>query len=221
MSSLSERAALLAAVAAAPADDLPRLVLADWLDEHGESARAGYVRAQVELARLIADDRLDDDPYPAVVAAVVEVPAEELWAWAAADGLPVGPPPSLLARDLVGDTDLVRNVAGDVTVGFRRGFVAVVRCPVGRWVRELGRSHAGTLERVEPTDRRPYPHRPREWVWRLPEGTAGGPTNVLPPELFVHMPGRDAVSATYPTRLAAVDALSAACLRFARGRGGL
>ena len=43
---------LLAAVLAAPDDDLPRLVLADWLDENGESARAELIRVQVGIAGL-------------------------------------------------------------------------------------------------------------------------------------------------------------------------
>lgn len=42
----------LAAVCAAPSDDLPRLVLADWLDEHGDSARAEFIRLQVSAAGL-------------------------------------------------------------------------------------------------------------------------------------------------------------------------
>jgi uncharacterized protein (TIGR02996 family) len=48
-------AALLAAVRAAPADDAPRLVYADWLDEHGQPERAEFIRLQCELART-------DDP---------------------------------------------------------------------------------------------------------------------------------------------------------------
>ncbi|MGL6095145.1 MAG: TIGR02996 domain-containing protein, partial [Fimbriiglobus sp.] len=42
--------ALTAAVVAAPDDDLPRLVLADWLDEHDEPGRAEFIRAQCQLA---------------------------------------------------------------------------------------------------------------------------------------------------------------------------
>ena len=42
--------ALLAAVAAAPDDDLPRLVAADWLDDHGHPDHAEFIRAQVRLA---------------------------------------------------------------------------------------------------------------------------------------------------------------------------
>lgn len=38
---------LLAAVLAAPDDDLPRLIYADWLDEHGESNRATFIREQI------------------------------------------------------------------------------------------------------------------------------------------------------------------------------
>jgi uncharacterized protein (TIGR02996 family) len=37
----------VAAICAAPADDRPRLVFADWLDEHGESAWAQYIRTLV------------------------------------------------------------------------------------------------------------------------------------------------------------------------------
>ncbi|HET6572961.1 MAG TPA: TIGR02996 domain-containing protein [Fimbriiglobus sp.] len=47
---MDEREALTRAVAAAPDDDLPRLVFADWLEEHDEPAHAAFVRAQVELA---------------------------------------------------------------------------------------------------------------------------------------------------------------------------
>lgn len=54
---MSTSAALLAAVAAHPDDDTARLVFADFLDEQGtesDSARAAFVRAQVELARPAA-----------------------------------------------------------------------------------------------------------------------------------------------------------------------
>lgn len=43
--------ALLSAILAAPADDAPRLIFADWLDEHGEPERAEFIRCQIELAR--------------------------------------------------------------------------------------------------------------------------------------------------------------------------
>jgi uncharacterized protein (TIGR02996 family) len=48
---MSDVAALLAAIRAAPDDDAPRLVYADWLDEHGQPERAEFIRLQIELAR--------------------------------------------------------------------------------------------------------------------------------------------------------------------------
>jgi uncharacterized protein (TIGR02996 family) len=47
--------ALLAEVIASPADDVPRLVYADWLDDHGgesERARAELIRVQIDLSCL-------------------------------------------------------------------------------------------------------------------------------------------------------------------------
>ena len=55
--------ALLRAVLEEPADDLPRLALADWFDERGEADRAEFIRCQLELARIrhrpgsLQDDR--------------------------------------------------------------------------------------------------------------------------------------------------------------------
>ncbi|MGL4424542.1 MAG: TIGR02996 domain-containing protein, partial [Gemmataceae bacterium] len=42
----------LAAIAAAPDDDTPRLIYADWLDDHADSARAEFIRIQCQLAQL-------------------------------------------------------------------------------------------------------------------------------------------------------------------------
>lgn len=52
-------ATFLRAVGAAGDDSLPRLVHADWLDEHGQSARAEFIRTQCALAAadLTADRR--------------------------------------------------------------------------------------------------------------------------------------------------------------------
>lgn len=41
----------LAAVIARPLDDLPRLIFADWLDEHGDADRAEFIRLQCSAAR--------------------------------------------------------------------------------------------------------------------------------------------------------------------------
>mgnify|MGYP001806658983 CR=1 FL=1 len=49
---MPDPAPFLAAVCASPDDDLPRLVFADWLDEHGDPARAEFIRLQCHTARV-------------------------------------------------------------------------------------------------------------------------------------------------------------------------
>ena len=51
----AELLGLLNACRAAPADDTPRWILADWLEERGENDRAAFLRAQVELSHPTAD----------------------------------------------------------------------------------------------------------------------------------------------------------------------
>ena len=54
---MSDEDALLAAIAAHPEEDTPRLAYADWLDEHadafpGAGTRAEFIRVQCEVARV-------------------------------------------------------------------------------------------------------------------------------------------------------------------------
>ena len=48
---MSDEAALLTAIAAHPDEDTPRLMYADWLDEHGQTIRAEFIRVQIDIAR--------------------------------------------------------------------------------------------------------------------------------------------------------------------------
>lgn len=51
---MTDREALIRAVIEHPADNVPRLLLADYLEENGDAndrARAEFIRVQVELAR--------------------------------------------------------------------------------------------------------------------------------------------------------------------------
>jgi uncharacterized protein (TIGR02996 family) len=54
---MCDRAAFLHAVTAAPDDDLPRLIFADWLDEHGDADRAEFIRLQCADSESPADIR--------------------------------------------------------------------------------------------------------------------------------------------------------------------
>src|SRR5262249_48647085 len=48
---------LLQDIRSNPDDDTPRLIYSDWLDEHGQSARAELIRIQCEAAQLPKDDK--------------------------------------------------------------------------------------------------------------------------------------------------------------------
>jgi uncharacterized protein (TIGR02996 family) len=48
--------AFLQAIIETPDDDTPRLVYADWLEEHGDAERAEFIRVQVQLACLPEED---------------------------------------------------------------------------------------------------------------------------------------------------------------------
>ena len=55
---VTDEEALLAAIAAAPLDDAPRLVYADWLQERGQEAKAEYVRLVVSIVHPPEDPDL-------------------------------------------------------------------------------------------------------------------------------------------------------------------
>ncbi len=59
---MSERAAFISAILDNWADDTPRLVFADWLQENGEEARAEFIRAQINPVSLPESVRERSDP---------------------------------------------------------------------------------------------------------------------------------------------------------------
>ncbi len=114
-------AGFLEAILESPDDDTPRLVYADWLDEHGgpgESLRAEFIRAQVALARLPAEDphRADLDQR----------------AQALHDACGAGWQPNVPRE--------VRYIPN----AFRRGFVALLSLPVNHWLAQPDRWNAVT-----------------------------------------------------------------------------
>ena len=52
-----EQRALWAAIRANPGDDTERLAYADWLQEHGDEARAEFIRVQCRIVQLQTDSR--------------------------------------------------------------------------------------------------------------------------------------------------------------------
>jgi uncharacterized protein (TIGR02996 family) len=114
---MSDRDALFAGILADPDDDLPRLVYADWLEEHGrpaDVARARFVRLQVEMARIDPlSDRFPRD-YFAAADELAGLAARWLRAWLAEL-------PAAVAAEV-----WKRRPGADA---FRRGFLESVQLP--------------------------------------------------------------------------------------------
>jgi uncharacterized protein (TIGR02996 family) len=103
---MDEHEAFLKAIAAAPTEDGPRLVYADWLDERGDHDRAAFLRAEValaagtgpvdELRARFGELRAGLDPewWPRVARVG---PGVRFTFWCAACGLPLTGPLSPLA----------------------------------------------------------------------------------------------------------------------------
>lgn len=131
---MDQEAAILAAVAANPSDDLPRLAYADWLEEHAadrpdpEAARvrAEFIRVQCEIARL------------------EHLPSPELQRYA-----------DLYRRQDALRTHHRRDLLGPLAdavlpeeVDFVRGFVAELAIPAAAFL-----AHAGTVAGLRPRPR--------------------------------------------------------------------
>jgi uncharacterized protein (TIGR02996 family) len=131
-----EQLALWTAIRLNPADDTPRLVYADWLQEHGEEARAEFIRVQCALAKLPTDRRKNRKERP-----TLEAREKELFA--------------SLQQELVAVLLVVMERASNLNWGpevrwagqtFHRGFMRIGHLDLAR-AREL--SAADTLEPVD------------------------------------------------------------------------
>ncbi len=130
---MDERTALLTAVLNGPADDTDRLVLADWLEEHGEEHLGRFIRAGVAAARFSGADLIDDPDYYSALRVLSRIAtAGHPAAWLAAVGLgtvPLGP--GDWAWDNAADRVTVR--IGASAGVFRRGLLSELDVSLARW----------------------------------------------------------------------------------------
>jgi uncharacterized protein (TIGR02996 family) len=119
--------AFLAAVAAAPDDDLPRLVAADWLEESGDADRAEFIRLQCELALPGDPDRAER--LRTREREFLNSPAAA-WLWA------VEACPNIVTTTFDPMAPPLRSFAihNANRVKFRRGFPAEVSCSAREWL---------------------------------------------------------------------------------------
>lgn len=144
MLTLTDADALLSSILANPADDAPRLVYADWLDENGQPDRASFIRVQCELARIghnhpnlewLKDNR---DNNPCRQCSPLHDRERELWllvgrAIADEASKAIGLRVTVAVNEVGGLAFWEGNTATWQAV-VRRGFVAAVSLPLQTWI---------------------------------------------------------------------------------------
>lgn len=115
---MTDHEALVAAVRAAPGDDTPRLVLADWLDDQGEagSHQAAFVRGQIADASS-GSPRRDVSRWSGRGTTLSQMFSPMVWG---------GPEPA--------PATLVLTNAAGTGVAWHRGCIEAVSAPFGAWL---------------------------------------------------------------------------------------
>jgi uncharacterized protein (TIGR02996 family) len=137
--------AFLADILEHPDDDTPRLIYADWLDEHGDADRAELIRVQCELEKGRPRRPAGRRAPPGFNRAALRRRERELlrhWkAWVPfySGQVFLDEPPGRHNRE---------ELAGYIGVRFRRGFVEGVTCSAAAW---LARGDA--IRRAQPVTR--------------------------------------------------------------------
>ncbi len=193
---MSDREAFVAAIAANPADDLPRLVFADWLDEHGDPERAEFIRTQIRWHHADTVER------KALDARAGELLREHWMTWFGPFLRALDPGADLARRYRyagalnpahVFPTRIALDDAPLSRVYFARGFVSQLGVHVGRWAGGASLAEAFRHEPVTALECHDGLHSPRwvgftdpalrrvthltvrqQWAWQVsaPESTA-------------------------------------------------
>jgi uncharacterized protein (TIGR02996 family) len=127
---VNEWAALREAIVEDPDDDVRRLMLADWLEEHGRARESEFVRAQVQMARCVEEPA---DPFESTAGLWDRQLAPDLRRVLLAPFLPLAP--ARLREEGERLSWLHRRFA----FGFRRGFVDALIAYGGGAVAQLSR----------------------------------------------------------------------------------
>jgi uncharacterized protein (TIGR02996 family) len=225
-------AAFIEDVCLHPGDDTPRLILADWLDEHGRGERAEFIRVQCELARTpewvrAGVGRIEsvlNPRYETLRRRERELLAARGYGWC--DGLfgtdwKVGGGPK--GQDNVHVHYFNKLEQADTVLTFRRGFVEEVTLPAATFL-----AHAAALFRAAPGrrvtlfGREPSQHPGQSgrgrWYWPIAPPVSADPRRV-PLALWNLLEAHERCDDGAPlwcSRTAALDALAAACLLYGR-----
>ncbi len=204
---MNDGAALLRAILLHPAEDVPRLVYADWLDENSQPERAEFIRLQILLHNTPFVRAEPDAKWPEPWVSRIRRDHELAdrcgaeWAGAARRLFPKMPPYMLRKW-------------------YTRGFLSTVRGPIKGFL-----SLAGDIFRESPVTRVSLgvsPYRQEiargNWLWR--RGDVSRDASSLPPAVFDLLPERGARYG-YHYASDAHEALSDVLVAFGREAAGL
>ena len=225
--------ALLKSILAHPGEDTPRLVYADWLDEHDSHERAAFIRTQIAIERSDRSNWRPCQPHgttPGGTACpcercvlqrrervLLELPCrsthgESNWAaWSR--------PMPLVSRS---------GLYAEQPFAFRRGFVGELRCPIEGFERTAGILFAShPIESVQLVGRKPLDRHTRrsvgswEYGW-LSDVSVSTTTYAIYPEIHTALKaGRGWAGGhwrIYPSEEQALQDLSDACCTVGRNR---
>ena len=236
---------LLAQILAEPERDDLRLIFADWLEENDQAERAEFIRVQLEIARTevsvyvkgesnallekmrsklqsdIDTDRIKD----------LRRRERELLAYHYESVMGNLPGKDVRPFYLPGHAEYgIRLSNGkDSTppqfapVIFRRGFIAEITCPLAAWM-EFSPAvvRCQPVEAVRVSDREPWAADIGRFSWWLDIGPLADyhEQSNVPKDIFKLLPdgirGRRLVCEVYDSPEAAHEALSVACLKWAK-----
>ena len=209
----------LAAIKAAPDDDLPRLVYADWLDENGQPEYADFIRIQIAYYRT-GDIKLTEPQVQYCIHVFRKITPKlppliygQRWQRTfsiatESDGNPFG------------QHTLEQTTRSPMAL-FERGFITHIVCECNDWMvsfRELITNCV--LSSVRLSDKTPYSgYRSGGFRWYI-NGLNSEPQYCLPRRLMnalsggyrIPQRGAELQYVEYPTQESAYKALSDACL---------
>lgn len=236
---------LLAAILAAPEDDAPRLIYADWLEEHDQPERAEFIRVQCALATRAGEVCSSCRPgqhtngpcrCPRDLRDIRRRERDLLrmhfgsWTNSLPESLVTKECPQ--CQDYPADwetgviecshCDCTGIVCHDDGLEFHRGFVAEIHCTLADWM-----EHGPAIVRAQPVevvrliDRRCLNH---EHAWSRAHTEQGQNYHTfahwLPSDIYDLMqpPPDNYITTFYHSDAKANAAVSVACLRWARSR---
>jgi uncharacterized protein (TIGR02996 family) len=218
----SEDQAFMRAIIASPEDDAPRLVYADWLDDHREEDKATWIQGSIESKRtgaLCTASYLDYKRNLKQSLGVLGVSTIGGWT------------PHIFYTD-IDNIEPLLNLGDPSIICFERGFVNRVICTFDEWIYYLGTKICNnpitsiTIKGKIPFRAVDTTTELNRWVfWRNGPGSVG---SEVPDEIFNHVypysetsevqhgPLSIALCCGFRTVAAAYKALTQGCLDWAR-----